>query len=71
MFSIDFPDNIMNEMANRNKVESSLSLIGVGYFVKAPFNKKMIYSFNAFDADEQLEAMEEYLGTEIDFEYLK
>ena len=52
MFSIDFPDNIMNEMANRNKVESSLSLIGVGYFVKAPFNKKMIYSFNAFDADE-------------------
>ena len=57
-------------MANQNKVESTLSLIGVPYFVKAPFNKNMTYSFNTFDADEQLETMEEYLGTEIDFEYL-
>jgi hypothetical protein len=57
-------------MAHENKVETTLSLIGVPYFVKAPFNKKMIYSFNCFDADEQLEAMETYLEKEIDFEYL-
>jgi len=30
----------------------------------------MIYDFNCFDADEQLQAMEEYMGKEIDFEYL-
>jgi hypothetical protein len=71
MFSIDFPDDIMNEMAHKNKVESTLSLIGVPYFVKAPFNKDMTYSFNCFDADEELEAMEEHLAKEIDFEYLK
>jgi hypothetical protein len=52
MFSIDFPDYMMNEMAHNIKVESTLSLIGVPYFVKAPFNQDMIHSFNCFDADE-------------------
>jgi hypothetical protein len=70
MFSIDFPNATINETAYENNVESTLSLIGVPYFVKAPFNKHMMYSFNCFDADEQLEAMEEYLKKEIDFEYL-
>jgi len=62
MFSIDFPDSKLNEHAQKTKVETTLSLIGVKYFVKAPFSKKMIYSFNCFDADEELEAMEECLG---------
>ena len=40
-------------------------------FVKAPYNKKMAFAFNVFDADERLEAIEEKLGEEIDFDYYK
>ena len=41
MFSIDFPNYIINQKAHENKVESTLSLIGVPYFVKAPYNNDM------------------------------
>ena len=39
--------------------------------MKAPYNKTVPHAFNAFDADERLEAIEEYLGEEIDFDYYK
>ena len=38
-------------------------------FIKAPFNKSVPHSFIVFDADERMEAIEEYLGEEIDFDY--
>jgi len=33
------------------------------------FKEKMDYCFNKFDADEKLTVIEDYLGTQIDFEY--
>ena len=59
----------MNEMAHELKVETTLSFLHTDIFVKAPFNKNMLHSFNQFDADEKLEAIEEFLGKEIDFDY--
>ena len=40
-------------------------------FIKAPYSNKYKHSFLKFDADEQIEAIEEYLSEEIDFVYYK
>lgn len=67
--SIKMPEKIMNETADELGVETTLSLNHSDVFVKAPYNKKVPHSFIVFDADERLEAIEEYLGQEIDFDY--
>ena len=67
--SIQLPHHMMNGMADELKVEATLSFLHTDIFVKAPFNKTMPHSFNQFDADERLEAIEEYLGKELDFDY--
>ena len=51
----------MNEMAHELKVETTLSFLHTDIFVKAPFNKNMLHSFNQFDADEKLESAPEPL----------
>jgi|APSaa5957512535_1039671.scaffolds.fasta_scaffold206898_1 hypothetical protein len=67
--SIKMPEQIMNETADDLGVETTLSINHSDVFVKAPYNKKVPHCFNVFDADERLEAIEEYLGQEIDFDY--
>ena len=59
----------MNEMADELKLDTTLAFSHTDMFVKAPFDKKMASSFTAFDADERLETIEEYLSKEIDFDY--
>jgi hypothetical protein len=61
----------MNEKADELGVETTLSFNHNDVFVKAPYNKKMPFAFNVFDADERLEAIEEKLGEEIDFDYYR
>ena len=58
-------------MGEELEIETTLSYSFTNIFVKSPYKKNLPYCFNAFDADEKLEAMEEYLSKEIDFEYYK
>ena len=51
------------------EIETTLSYSFTNIFVKAMFKEKMDYCFNKFDADEKLTVIEDYLGTQIDFEY--
>lgn len=67
--NIKFPDHILNMMGDSLGIDTTLSYSFTSLFVKAPYKKNLPYCFNAFDADEQLEAMVEYLKKEIDFEY--
>lgn len=67
--NIKFPDYILNEMGDKLGIETTLSYSFTNLFIKAEYKKHLPYCFNAFDADEVLEAMEEYLKQEIDFEY--
>lgn len=50
-------------------MEANLTHSFTSIFVKAPFHKDHVRAFNKFDADEKLELIEDYLNTEIDFEY--
>ena len=59
----------MNETADELGVETTLHQNSTDVFIKAPYNKKVPHSFIVFDADERMEAIEEYLGNEIDFDY--
>lgn len=69
--SIQMPEDLMNEKADELGVETSLSYLHTDVFVKAPYNKDHPHSFCMFDADERQEAIEEYIGQEIDFDYYK
>ena len=61
----------MDDKADELGVETTLSFSHTDVFVKAPFNKEHSQSFLVFDADERQEAIEEYIGQEIDFDYFK
>jgi len=61
----------MNEKADELGIETTLSFMHSDVFVKAPYSKDHPEAFNVFDADERQEAIEEYIGQEIDFDYYK
>ena len=49
-------------MADKLNIETTLALNQLDIFVKAHYDKNMEQSFIVFDADEKLEAIEEYLN---------
>lgn len=55
--SIKMPQKLMNETADKLGVETTLSFNHTDVFVKCPYNKKVPFSFNVFDADEKLECI--------------
>jgi len=61
----------MNEKADELGVETTLAFNHSDVFVKAPYNKDHANAFLVFDADERQEAIEEYIGQEIDFDYYR
>ena len=61
----------MNKKADELGIETTLTFKHGSMFVKAPYAQVAPHAFNVFDADERLEAIEEYLGEEIDFDYFK
>ena len=69
LITITVPDEILNEEAEKAEIETTLSFSFTNVFVKANFKDKMSHCFNKFDADEKLTVVEDYLGTQIDFEY--
>jgi len=69
--NIQIPDHIMNAVGSDLGIETTLSYSFTDVFVKAPYDQNYNNCFNKFDADEKYEAIEAYLGKEIDFQYYR
>jgi len=66
--AISFPIEVLDKCATRIEMGASLTLPQTTYFVKAPYDPKQSKRFNAYDASEKFECIEEYLARELDFE---
>ena len=69
LISITVPDDILNREAENMEIETTLTYSFTNVFVKANYKNDLVHCFNKFDADEKLTVVEDYLGTQIDFEY--
>ena len=69
LISIKIPDGLIDEHAKKNDINCALRILDKTMFVKAPYDEKYKPHFTKFDSCEKLEAIEEFLKGEIDFEY--
>ena len=65
------PQKTIDDMAHDKKMQTAMTHTQTSVFMKTVFKKGKIKHYNAFDATERIEAIEEFLGKEIDFHYFQ
>ena len=71
LICVNIPQHLLDEMVSENKQACNIQAIDKQSFIKTKFNLKHSHNYYVFDATTNIQAIEDYLEKEIDFEYYR